>query len=226
MRAPPALPEALRETLLANPSIVLDDAEIMRALLEAGDEGRGENVVDLRAAGMKRLETRLAELHDTHRSVIATAYDNVAGMNMIHRAVLALLPAATLADFCAALAGPVAEVLRVEVLRLVVETEGGVLPALPGLVAAEPGFVRAYMDEARRQIVLRPAPAHAEGVYGLAGIGSEALIVLHADAGQGAAMLALGAVDPAAFRPGQGTDLLAFLAAVVDALLGRLAPPG
>jgi uncharacterized protein YigA (DUF484 family) len=225
MRATPVLPENLRETLLANPALVLDDAEIMRALLEAGDEGKGENVVDLRAAGMKRLETRLADLHDTHRSVIATAYDNVAGMNMIHRAVLALLPADTFAAFCAALAGPAAEALRVEVLRLVVETEGGVLPALPGLVAAEPGFVRAYMDDARRPIVLRPAPAHAEGVYGVAGIGSEALILLHPDTGHGAAMLALGSADQTTFRPGQGTDLLSFLAAVVDALLGRLAPP-
>ncbi len=51
----------------------------------------GHNVVDLRGIAMERLEERLDRLEDTHRSVIAAAYDNLAGTNSIHRAVLRLL---------------------------------------------------------------------------------------------------------------------------------------
>ena len=63
----------------------------MRALLQADRSAKGRNVVDLRGVLVDRLEERLDRLEDTHREVLAAAYENVAGMNQVHRACLALL---------------------------------------------------------------------------------------------------------------------------------------
>ena len=51
----------------------------------------GGNIVDIRGIAMERLEHRLDRLEDTHRSVIAAAYENLAGTNQIHRAILRMM---------------------------------------------------------------------------------------------------------------------------------------
>ena len=76
----------LRERILADPALILEDRELMRALLAADRSAFGRNVVDLRGVLVDRLEERLDRLEDTHREVLAAAYDNVAGMNQVHRA--------------------------------------------------------------------------------------------------------------------------------------------
>lgn len=216
------LPEALRDLLLADPALLLDDDEVMAALVAAHDAGLGNNVVDLRQVAIDRLEARLAQLNDTHRNVIAAAYDNVAGTNMIHRAVLLLVGCATLAEFCAALAGPMASALRIDSVRLVIETEDPAALAIEGVLAVRPGFVADYMGDARRAVVLRAAPSVATVVHQGLPVASEALMRLNLGEGAGVAMLALGAADAEQFQPGQGTDLLAFLAGVTGRLMARL----
>ena len=70
-----------------------------------------------------RLEERLDRLEDTHREVLAAAYENVAGTNQVHRACLALLEPADFADFLRVLTREVAPILGVEVIRLGLEGE-------------------------------------------------------------------------------------------------------
>jgi len=81
----------LKDKILAQPDVILDDDDVMRALISANDQARGPNVIDLRGLAMQRLEERLDRLEDTHKSVIAAAYDNLAGTNQIHRAVLRMM---------------------------------------------------------------------------------------------------------------------------------------
>ena len=91
MTSHPLADPAVRGKLLSEPDRILDDPDLMRALADAADNTRGNNVVDMRAVAMERLEARLDRLEDTHRNVIAAAYENLAGTNMIHRAILTLL---------------------------------------------------------------------------------------------------------------------------------------
>ena len=85
------LEDNLREAIIAKPDAVLDDQDVMHALISANEKSMGGNIVDLRGIAMERLEARLDRLEDTHRSVIAAAYENLAGTNQIHRAILQLL---------------------------------------------------------------------------------------------------------------------------------------
>ena len=82
--------EALRARILSAPDIVLDDPEIMRALLSCSSDG-DRKIVDLRAAMVDRLETRMSRLRQAHRDAVEAAFDNMTGIEQTHAAALALL---------------------------------------------------------------------------------------------------------------------------------------
>jgi uncharacterized protein len=222
----------LRNIILAEPERLLDDRDVMNALVGANERAMGSNIVDLRGIAMQRLETRLDRLEDTHRSVIAAAYENLAGTNQVHRAILQLLDPATFEGFMQALAGDVAQTLRVDVVRLVLETvqEDGLSdPALRRLGevlhVAPRGFVNDYLTNGRkglsRPVVLRPTTLLAATVYGpqAVDIRSEALMKLDLGDGRLPAMLVFGAEEPHQFKPVHGTDLLAFFAGVFERMM-------
>ena len=74
-----AIAEELRVRILQEPDVILEDPDVMRALIAANDRSMGGNIVDLRGVAMDRLEARLQRLEDTHRSVIAAAYEKSRG---------------------------------------------------------------------------------------------------------------------------------------------------
>jgi len=83
--------DQLRAQILSDPALILDDKDVMRALVAASDREMGGNIVDLRGLAMERLEARLDRLEETHRAVIAAAYENLSGTNQVHRAILRML---------------------------------------------------------------------------------------------------------------------------------------
>lgn len=224
--------EDLREQIIAQPEVILDDQDVMRALIAANERAMGANIVDLRGIAMERLESRLDRLEETHRTVIAAAYENLAGMNIIHRAVLRMLDPGDFAVFMKDLGGEVADILRVDVVRLVLETaldeESPAVKRLGDvLVVAEPGFCAAYLGRGReganRPVTLRQIKEQDERIYGESGywIRSEACLRLDLGPGRLPGMLVLGAEDPHQFKPGQGTDLLGFFGGVFERAMRR-----
>ncbi|HHS89146.1 MAG TPA: DUF484 family protein, partial [Rhodobacteraceae bacterium] len=189
------------------------------------------DVVDLRGIALERLENRLERLEDTHRSVIAAAYENLAGTNVIHRAVLRCLEATDFTSFLTDLTD-VAEILRVDTLRLVLETtHEGEVAALSGLndvlATVEKGWIERYVTSGRnvpaRPVTLRQIQPETDEVYGdnADWIQSEALLLLDFGAGRLPGMLAMGSEDPHQFKPTQGTDLLAFLGGAFERAMRR-----
>ena len=73
MTGNPRIDDDLRETIISLPDVILEDQDLMRALIAANERSMGGNIVDLRGIAMDRLEARLDRLEDTHRSVIAAA---------------------------------------------------------------------------------------------------------------------------------------------------------
>lgn len=224
--------DPIRDRILAQPEVILEDRDLMRALIAANERAMGANIVDLRGIAMERLEARLDRLEDTHRSVIAAAYENLAGTNQVHRAVLRMLEPLKFEDFLNNLGTDVAEILRLDAVRLVLETQQNADdPALARvgevLCIAEPGFVQAYLNgprgQAGRAVALRQTDPGTEGVYGERGnwIRSEAVMRLDLGPGRLPGMLVMGSEDPHHFKPTQGTDLLAFFAAAFERAMQR-----
>ncbi|MBZ4022596.1 recombinase XerC [Rhodobacter sp. TJ_12] len=222
----------LRTKIINDPDVILEDHDLMRALISANERAMGANIVDLRGVAMERLERRLDRLEDTHRSVIAAAYENLAGTNQIHRAVLRMLDPTEFESFLKNLGTEVADILRVDSVKLVLETEQDAEDAAlrrlgDVLCVAEPGFVEEYMRAGKggqaRPVVLRQTMPQAETIYGEAStwVRSEALMRLDLGEGRLPGMLVMGAEDPHQFKPSQGTDLLAFFAGVFERAMRR-----
>ena len=232
--APAADLAALRAAILAAPGVVLDDLSVLQALVEATPSG-GRKVTDLRGALVARLEQRLTALERTHRSVIAAAYENLAGVQQVHRVALLLLEQQSLAGFLRALLVEAPEILAVDAARLCLET-GEEAPGPVGdlgeglgarVVALPPGAIDAYIaldaTPERDGVWLRRAPPEAELVFGdEAGLArSEALVALDLGIPGHRGLLAFGAEDARRFSPDHGTDLVAFLGGVVARSLHR-----
>src|SRR6056297_381813 len=210
MSSKPEMNDHLREKIIAQPDVILDDQDLMRALIAANERSMGGNIVDLRGIAMERLEARLDRLEDTHRSVIAAAYENNAGTNQVHRAILRMLDPVEFESFLRDLDGEVAHILRVDSVRLVLESvQNDSDPAVRRLgdvrSVAEPDFIKAYLNGGRdvpaRQVPLRQIEEGDMRIHvrDAGFVRSEACLQLDFGAGRLPGMLVMGAEDPFQF---------------------------
>ena len=230
MSSDPLLNDDVRSKIMSDPDALLEDQDIMRALVAANETNLGTNIVDLRGIAMERLESRLDRLEDTHRNVIAAAYENLAGTNQIHRAILRMMDAGKFESFLNDLRGEVADILRVDAVRLVLESVTSEAdPAIAKLgdvlSVVEPGFIDTYITKGRsapaRQVTLRQLKTDDFEIFGDKAdyIRSEACLKLDLGDGRLPGMLIFGAEDPHQFTPQQGTDLLTFLTGVFERVM-------
>ncbi len=225
-----AVLDALRQKILDEPEVILEDQSLMKALIDANERTLGGNIVDLRGIAMERLESRLDRLEDTHRSVIAAAYENLAGTNLIHNAILKTLEPTDFPSFLKSLSGEMVEALRVSRLRLILESREADSPSIgfeDVLSIVEPSVVDYYITGGRnmtvRPVTLRQVSPASTDVYGdnAAYIKSEALLKLDLGRGRLPGLLIMGSEDPHQFRPNQATDLLIFFGGVFERALRR-----
>ncbi len=223
-----SLDTELRAKLIAQPDLILQDPDLMRALALAREAEAGPNVVDIRGRAMAALEDRLSRLEAAHGAVISAAYENQTGMAVIHRAVLSLLEPQDFGGFVEALESEVAPLLRVDTFRLLMESpDAEEEPDLTGtLVMLPEGLVEQLRQAGRRiprgdDIILRKAAPETLALHGrvTTPIRSEAILPLDLGTGRYPAALLMGSADPARFSPAQGTDLLRFFAQVFRLVL-------
>lgn len=232
----------LRAKILADPDVVLEDRDVMQALIDANQEPTGRKVVDLRGALVSRLEQRLDRLENTHKSVIAAAYENLAGTTQIHRAILMMLEQTRFVDVLRVLTKETPDMVAVDCARVCIETDEAEPGPMPGLdadlaetvIIIPPGGGDSYFalsDSTARKVCLRPAVREADAIFGDAAgwVRSEALVRL--DLGEDASgaprrgLLVFGAEDPHRFAPEHGTDLLNFFGGVTERALRRWLTP-
>lgn len=227
------LSDDLRQRLLEQPELILEDRDLMRALIGAREAEIGDNVIDIRGRAMEALENRLDRLETAHESVISAAYENQSGMNTVHRAVLALLEPEDFPAFLENLATSVAPILRIETLRLIMESGDEVeVPADidDALQIVPAGSIAKMIRGGRRtmrgdDIILRPINGETLSMHGetRAPIRSEALLPLNIGTERWPAMLLMGSTEAGRFSPSHGTDLLRFFAQAFRlALIGWL----
>ena len=224
--------KTLRDIIINNPRIVLDDPSVMRALVLANDELRGANIVDLRGVAMKRLEIQLGKLEATHRSVIAAAYDNLAGTQQINRAILKIMEPSSFESFLLMTGKDMPDIMRIDFACLVLEAkqhDPDLSLAQLGkvLIPVQTGFVTDYL-QARAfsgdiKVTLRAVKSPNPSIYANPSsmIKSEACIQLDFGDGTVPGLLILGAKDPNQFSPVQGTDLLTFFGKVYERAVRR-----
>jgi uncharacterized protein YigA (DUF484 family) len=208
----PITPAEVVQYLRRHPDFLVEHSELL-AVLTPPNHRRGDNVVDMQHFMVERLKDDLHRLKSQQRALIATSRSNLSSQQRVHAAVLALLQATSFEQLIQTVTTDLAVLLDIDVVTLCIESSDGFARApMPGLQLLEPGDVEALLGSSR-DALLEDQVAGDATIFG-SGAGlvqSEALLrlpVTQAPPG----ILALGSRRAGKFKPGQGTELLCFLA--------------
>jgi uncharacterized protein YigA (DUF484 family) len=201
--------------LRAHPGFLADRPDLYRALTPPR-RVYGERLADHMAAMLAVERERSAALRDRTEALLAAGRANATIQARAQRAVLAVMAARGAAEALDIIVQDWPALLGVDVVAICAEAR-----TLPLARPLPRGFV-ARLVPSGTAVALRPQAVETETLYGEAAalVASDALARLPLPKG-GEALLACGVRDPGAYEPGQGTDVLAFLAAVAAVALTR-----
>jgi uncharacterized protein YigA (DUF484 family) len=228
MKAPDSQPAAarlsdaqVRAYLKRHPNFFQENADLLSLLAPPGRD-RG-NVVDLQRIMVERLQREVSRLGSAQHELLHLNHANEATQSQVHAAVLALVEAESFAQLIETVTHGFPRLLDVDVVTICVEQgESGPRGVrTDGVHVIASGRVNALFGP-ERDILLRPGSAGTEGgepaLFGAAArqIRSDALVRLRPSSRGPAGLMALGARESEKFHPGQGTELLCFLARVLE----------
>lgn len=213
---------AVAAYLYGNPDFLIRNPDLIEVLTPPTRSEEGA-VVDLQKFMVERLRGEVDSLRECAQSLIDTSRDNLAHQSRTHSAVVAVIGAGSVAKAARLLRDDVAAILNLDAVTICFEA---VHPAHPDLAddairTLPAGGVDRLLGE-NREVRLIAETADDGTVFGPQAdrVRSCALVRLHMrDAGGGAfppGVLAFGARDGGTFQPGQGTDLITFLARAIE----------
>ncbi len=215
--------EAVAEYLKSHPEFLAEHLEVIGSLVPPALDA-GENVLDLQRFMLEKLQSEVKRLGGHWDELIATSRSNMAGQSQIHAAVLAMLEAGTLEHLVHTVTGHFTDILNVDAVSLCIEGNAALVGSENDVRVLSPGDVDQLVG-AERDIVLRVEGDCLDEIFGPAAplVRSDALLRIDVGAEDPAVLLALGSREADKFHPGQGTELLSFLAqALGRCLLGWL----
>lgn len=214
-------PEEVLAFLKANPSFLDDHPEVIDILMPPkGPQQQGKRVVDFQSFVIERLKADKIEIENATREIVQTARNNMNNQGRMHRAVLRLLEAENFDDFIQAITGDLTTILDIDITTLVVEAQGKMIPHVhtAGIRLVPDGTVDRWMEG--KKVLLQSNIQGSETIYagGAPLVRSQALVRVDIAKNTPPAILAFGSRDPNLFEDGQATDLVLFLARVVERL--------
>lgn len=215
----------VKEYLRAHPQFLADNMPLLAELLP-GLAPRGDGkVVDLQGFVVERLRREVEELKVSAKALITTTRSNMSIQEQTLQAALAVLDAKGMDSLARIVTDELPVVLQVDVVTFAFE---------PGLPKPAALYVQELPSGGVDQVLgdkvaarLREKVEGEQPLYGAAAalVASDALVRLEPGAGLPQGVLALGTRTEGTFHPQQGTELLGFLARVVEHAVARWATP-
>jgi len=183
---------------------------------EDADEASGE-VVDLQGAMLSRMRSELAQREEQSSELIDASRANLQSQNRVHAAVIAILSARSLDHMIETLTIDLAGLLNVDAVALCLEG-GMVTPTSAQGVRVLPVATIDKILDVSRTVSLRENVEGDRRIYGEAAglVRSEAMLRLSVREDAPCALLAMGSREPDRFHTGQGSELLTFLARILE----------
>lgn len=208
--------------LQTNPDFLRRHPELL-SVLEAPERAfadvdpAGAEVVDLQDAMLARVRADLGKQREQCSDLIDAGRANLQSQNRVHAAVVALLKARSLDHLIELLTIDLVGLLHVDAAALCLEG-GTVAPASNQGVRVVPVGTIERLVDISRAVTLRDNIEGDRRLYGEAAglVRSEVLLRLTVREDAPVALLALGSRDPMRFHAGQGSELLVFLAAIME----------
>ncbi len=183
----------------------------------------GAGVADFQSALIQRLRADVAGHSARQRELIDTSRANLTIQARVHECVLALLDARSFEKVIETVATELTFLLDLDVVALGIESDDETWSAGEdgqGLRVVPHGTVDAIFGEAGDLILGSGVEGQAEA-FGEAAdlVRSAALVRLEISPTTAPAFIAFGSRDPEKFHPGQATELIGFLATVLESVI-------
>ena len=211
--------DRITEFLRDNPDFFAKHPEALKGV-HAPSRGLGDGVADLQQTMIDRLRGEIDQLNTQTRDLVTMSRANLQTQGRIHECVLALLAAKSFEQLIQTVTTDFAVILDLDIVTLCVEAADPNSLSLRtrGLVIVPPGTINSVLGATDRRLVLRgDVSGHPELFGGGATlVRSDALVRLSISHSTPPALLAFGSRDPERFDAGQATELLDFLAGVLE----------
>lgn len=203
--------------LTAHPDLLQRRPELLSRLTLPSRFGQ-EPVVDFQLAMIRRLTQELDQMKGCAEHLITTSRSNMSIQSRTHGVALALLGAGDVEKLLRVVAEDMPTQLDLDVALIGFEAPAEQLPA--GMTALPPGTLQSLLGDA--DVMLRAERPFDAVIFG----GAVTLINSFAVARvnpplSGSGLLALGSRHERTFHSSQGTELLAFLAQILEDCLTR-----
>lgn len=211
-------PEAVILYLRRHPDFLVEHPELLTVLTPPALR-RGEGILDMQHFMLQRLREELARTKLQQRSLIATSRSNLSSQGRVHAAVLAVIGATSFEQLIQVLTTDLAVLLDVDVVTLGVESAASAQPRLPlpGIQMLRRGTVGDVLGSEREILLCADTPGEPALFGSAAGlVRSQALLRLAVSESAPVGLLCIGSRKPEKFHPGQGTELLSFLARTLE----------
>jgi uncharacterized protein YigA (DUF484 family) len=213
-------PEEVLDWLRANPDFFHRYPQALFDL-QAPAASHGENVADFQHFMAERLREDRNLLEEQLGELVELSRGNLHSQGRIHAAVIALMDARNFESLISCVTTDLPLLLDVDVARLVIESNG-LDPAqthASGVRVVDEGKVESWLSG--RQTRLEADIIGNPEIFGEAAplVKSQALLRLDISSETPPGILAFGSRDAGLFDPHQGTELIGFLARVIERLL-------
>jgi uncharacterized protein len=211
-------PDEVELYLRAHPEFLVEHPDLVH-LLVPPEAKRGEGIVDMQRFMLERVRGDMVKLQTQQNEILATSRSNLTSQGRIHGAILRMLEARTLEELIEIITTDMAAKLDVDTVALAFEA----LDRLPPggnrgtLKIVSRGTIDRFMG-GTKEIVLLPDAAGDPALFAGAAtlVRSQALLRLQLRRDAPLGLLAFGSRTAGKFHPGQGTELLGFLAKAVE----------
>jgi|SRR5579884_4014234 len=220
-------PREVLAYLHEHPAFLDSHPEALR-LLGAPTREVGDRVLDFQHFQIERLRGELARVNQEQRTLIAASRGNLASQGRVHKAVLAILTAATFEQLIQTVTTDLAVLLDVDVVTIGVESSA-VPPGrlrVHGIQLLKPGAIDALLGEERTILLRADMPGETALFGGAAGlVRSQALLRLAFGRAAPLGLLCIGTRHPGRFHAGLGNELLGFLARALGITIAQWLKP-
>ncbi|SJZ79955.1 hypothetical protein SAMN02745126_02337 [Enhydrobacter aerosaccus] len=204
--------------LKAHPDFFTKQAELA-AELGLSSALQGPGVIDMQQAILKRLRGEIDRLKSERTEIIANSKQNQIVQNRIQAAVISIIQAPTFEKMIQVVTHDLPELLDVDFITLAIEANADAPRKAPvrGIYVLAPGAIDVAIGE-EKHARLRSNVAGEEAFFGDVArfVQSDVLLRLRVSTGSPDGVMCFGSRNPEAFGPDMATELLFFLAKVLE----------
>jgi uncharacterized protein YigA (DUF484 family) len=205
--------------LKSHPSFLADHPELAASIAQPAAPATGPGVIDMQQTILRRLRTEIDKLKTERVEIIANSKQNQIIQNRIQAAVISIIQATTFEKMIHVVTHELPELLDVDFITLAIEANADAPKRTPvrGVYVLAPGAIDAAIGT-DKHARLRAAILGEEAFFGDMArfVQSDVLMRLRVSSGSPDAVMCFGARDPQQFGPEQSTELLFFLAKVLE----------